>query len=143
MKEVDQYIFKLKSLKSDLLAAAEHAVESNASEIEDLNLKQLNDGEDSKGVDITPPYTAFTKILKAAKGQPTNRVTLRDTGDFYRGIKLKKVGEVYDLSSTDSKTTKLVTKYGPDIIGLSDDNRDYVIEEIIKPALQQRIKELL
>lgn len=58
--------------------------------------EQLYQGIDAKGVRLDSKggsYSPFTILLKQRKGQPTNRVTLKDTGAFYRSIKAVGVGQ--------------------------------------------------
>lgn len=64
-----------------------------------------------------------------------------DTGDFYKGFKIKYNGlsKPFNIFSTDSKSTDLVDKYG-DIFGLTKDNEKYLNYEIIKPELEEFIK---
>lgn len=135
MVELEVYIAKLKAFKVAVLEEAELIIENNKEAIESLNQEQLNDGVDSRGEDIKPAYSPMTIRIKRLKGQPTDRVTLHDKGDFYQGIQLKKVGTIYDLTGTDSKTGKLEAKYGKDIIGLSEENKEVVLEQILKPEL--------
>ena len=105
-------------------------------------------GEDSLGNPITPGYTPFTIELKQAKGQPTNRVTLKDTGDFYNSFLayVDNAGDIIinsDPIKIDSFTgaeTDLTIKYGKDIIGLNEKSLSILNEKIIIPA-QKYIKE--
>lgn len=135
MQELEVYIAKLKGFKNAVLDEAELIIEDNKERISDLNQEQLNDGVDSRGEDIKPAYSPMTIRIKRLKGQPTDRVTLHDKGDFYKGIELKKVGNIYDLTGTDSKTAKLQAKYGKDILGLTPENKEVVVESILKPLL--------
>lgn len=72
---------------------------------------------------ISPPYRPFTIFMKTINGQPTDRVTLKDTGDFYRGIFVKKQGENLIIDSTDEKSAKLQKRYGEDIFGFTAENK--------------------
>ena len=55
-------------------------------DIAEWNRRQMYAGKDSAGVKMVPPYTASTKKQKRKKGQPINRVTLKDTGAFYASL---------------------------------------------------------
>jgi len=63
------------------------ALSSQEDDIAELNRKQLYSGKDSAGVKMVPPYATSTKKYKRKKGQPVNRVTLKDRGDFYASIR--------------------------------------------------------
>lgn len=142
MQELVALSDKLKTLNRDLREYAEQIIEANAEKIEELNLQQLYDGKDADGNDITPEYAESTKRIKRKKGQPTNRVTLNDKGDFYQGIKLKKVQNIYELVGTDSKSKILEAKYGDRIIDLSEESKGVLVNEILLPAMEEKIKQI-
>ena len=88
-----------------------------------LNRDQMYAGIRSDGSEITPKYTPLTKFLKSKEGRPFDRVTLNDTGSFYRLTFLRIVDNSYELDSRDDKTNKLKTKYGDKIFGLTTDSK--------------------
>jgi len=96
--------------------------------------EQLDKGFDGEGNPIKPPYTAFTRAIKRKKGQPTNRVTLKDTGDFHGAMMILYGPEEFRLINTDWKAQKLRTKYGTDILGLNETSMDDLAGRI-KPGL--------
>lgn len=115
----------------------ENQVVKNSPELLDLNTdEQLYKGLDSSGSPIQPGYTGLTKSIKKAKGQPANRVTLKDTGDFYDGFYLKTAKFPYIVDSKDEKTEALESKYGSDIFGLSPENKEVFAREILLPYVQ-------
>ena len=63
-------------------------VEANDAWIVDMNaeIQLYEQGRDGAGVEIMSyaPYEPVTIEIKRSKGQPTNRVTLRDTGTSNR-----------------------------------------------------------
>ena len=58
-------------------------------DIADMNRAQLWAGKDSSNTKMSPPYAKSTKKRKARKGQPTNRITLKDRGNFHASITAK------------------------------------------------------
>ena len=112
--------------------------------IADLQREQLFAGIDSFGEPIIPEYSTDTIRRKGKKSprQPTDRVTLKDTGKFYKGIK----GEIKDqkitVTSRDLKTEMLKGKYGDKILGLTDENIALVLERARQPLIQ-RIQKIL
>lgn len=123
----------------DLLTETREAIVQTENEIVDFNREQLYEGIRADDTKIEPEYAELTKVIKAAKGQPYDRVTLKDTGDFYAGINVDVNSNSYDLSSTDEKTVKLVTKYGDKIFGLTSKSKETYITQFLKPALEDRI----
>lgn len=101
---------------------------------------QLFKGFDSEGRRIRPPYAALTRQIKRKKGQPTDRVTLRDTGAFYEGMEMLYGSDEFTIINIDAKTPKLRAKYGRDILGLNEQSRDLLALKI-KPDLQDDFKQ--
>jgi hypothetical protein len=101
--------------------------------------EQLFQGFDSEGKRISPPYTAFTRTIKRQKRQPTNRVTLLDTGVFYDSMFLLYGDKDFRVINIDEKSQKLRQKYGTDILGLNERSRDLLAQKI-KPGLIEEFK---
>jgi len=103
-------------------------------------------GQDSTGKDLDKiggEYSPFTVEEKKRKGQPTDRVTLKDTGDFYMSFEVIpfKGGFIIEADTTkDGKS--LEDDWGENIIGLQDENVQLVIE-FYKQAIQSRINNRL
>lgn len=113
-------------------------------DIAELNRGQLFIGMRADGKEINPKYSDLTIELKEAKGQPTDRVTLRDEGDFWNSIKVDVKSETFDIDATDSKTLKLTRKYGKQILGLSKESKsEEYIPNYFFPALKARIERKL
>jgi hypothetical protein len=104
------------------------------------NQSQMYYGEDAKGVEIGPAYKPLTVFLKTQKGQPTDRVSLYDEGDFYAGMYAKVQGNEIVFDSTDSKAAKLKRKYGEAIFGLNDPTRNNYIIKILRPEFMNKVK---
>ena len=78
------------------------------------------------------------------KGQPYDRVTLRDTGYFYSGITFDFDEHGIFLTSTDDKKEKLIGKYGHDIFGVSDDPYlTEMIRDYVRDGLIVRLKKII
>lgn len=119
------------------------SLEETKEYIADLNAEQMHKGLKANGQEITPFYHNITVEKKIAKGQPFDRVTLFDTGAFYRGIfaEIKKTG-VYSFS-TDEKAERLVKKYGKFIFGLSGPFKRVYRDEAFQPTFTKKRKEAL
>ena len=102
-------------------------------------------GIDATGVKIADyaPYKPFTIEVKRAKGQPTDRVTLRDTGAFHKSFYLVVDTDKVTFYASDKKTAKLINKYGGEIFGLTPPNLDTLITDYIFPALSHAGKKLI
>lgn len=113
-------------------------LEQHSDDVIRLNQQQLAAGLTSEGTPIVPFYKPVTIAVKVKRGQPTDRVTLHDSGDFYKGMFVKN-GEV---SSTDPVTEHLVKKYTLTIFGLSEASKSQLVQ-IMQPTLQQAFRTAL
>ena len=86
------------------------------------------------------PYKPSTIKNKKRKGQPTTRVTLRDTGAFHESMFVVFDEEGFYITASDEKTPALVEKYGEEIFRLTDKNFTRIIRSHIRKELIKRIK---
>ena len=87
------------------------------------------------------PYTATTVKIKKRKGQPTTRVTLRDTGDFHKSMFVVFDSDGFYITASDDKTQSLIEKYGSEIFRLTDKNFNRIIRSHIRKELVKRLKQ--
>jgi len=96
-----------------------------------LNLnryEQLYDfGIDANGKSLGE-YSAKTIIIKEAKNQPFDHVTLKDTGDFYKSFKLIIGANEFEIDANTEKDDKDLAEVYGEILGLTDENVQIVIE---------------
>ena len=116
----------------------------NEAYIVDMNAEEqlYEQGINRLGVDISDyaPYSPVTIEIKRLKGQPTNRVTLRDEGDFESSFFLEVGDKQFVIKASDFKTEDLVKKYGEQILGLTDENIAILIWQYIYPDLMDEAK---
>ncbi len=123
----------------DIRQEVVEAIEETAETIADFNRKQLFAGIRSTGTEIKPAYAPVTVLIKDQKGQPTDRVTLKDTGDFYDSIDVDANSQTYELVANDAKADQLMDKYGNRILGLTKESRSEYVNYTLFPALKDRI----
>nr|UVM82925.1 MAG: virion morphogenesis family protein [Bacteriophage sp.] len=116
----------------------------NEAYIVDMNAEEqlFEQGINRLGVEISDyaPYSPVTIEIKEAKGQPTNRVTLRDEGDFESSFFLEVGTKQFEIKASDWKTEELIKKYGRQILGLTDENIAILIWQYIYPDLMNEAK---
>ena len=118
---------------------AEHHVIAEAKQFEaeilDYNTEEqlFKRGQDSEGNELFPPYTPFTVSIKQSKGQPTDRVTLYDTGQFHASFYVDWRATEFEIYARDVLTPKLAGKYGPEIFGLDDNSQQDLIDNLRGP----------
>lgn len=119
----------------------------NEAYIVDLNAQDqlYEEGINRLGVSIMDyaPYRPLTIAIKEQKGQPTNRVTLRDTGDFESSFYLEVSNKQFEVKASDWKTESLIKKYGRQILGLTDENISSLIWDYIYPDLMKKAREII
>lgn len=106
-------------------------IETNADE------QLYEQGINNLGISIADyaPYSPVTIMLKERKGQPTNRVTLRDTGSFEKSFYILADNEKFEVKANDWKTEDLIIKYGYEILGLTQENLNKFVWKFIYPGL--------
>lgn len=89
------------------------------------------------------PYRPSTIKRKIKKGQPTNRVTLRDTGKFHGSMFLVVDEDGFYITSDDEKTKYLIKKYGDEIFRLTNENFNTLLRDVIRRELTKKLKETI
>lgn len=135
--------YRLRKFKDFLDDRLRDEILANEHIICDMITDQMFSGYDGRGKKIEPEYTPFTVSIKRQKGQPTDRVTLRDTGDFYSSLRVEFDEGGFYVTSDDSKAAELLEKYGTNIFRLSNQNLTILIREYIRPVFAEKLKELL
>lgn len=136
--------YRLRAFKDSLPMLLEDIVRDK----EDIIVSAIADdqlyrrGINGKGEKIMDymPYTAATVRIKKKKGQPTTRVTLRDTGDFHNSMFVVFDAEGFYVTASDDKTPELIEKYGDEIFRLTDKNLTRIIRSHIRKELVKRLK---
>ena len=105
---------------------------------------QLFKGIDATGTtleSIGGRYSPITIFIKQRKGQPTNRVTLKDEGAFYRSVKAKGIGggEAEITANFNKATGNLQARWGKNLLGLTKQKTDELTRKII-PVLQTEVR---
>lgn len=138
----EQHIKSLRQFEQEKNKVLNEIIKDYEPEIIDMNLAQLDQGEEATGDKIEPAYRPITIELKKITGQPTDRVTLKDTGDFHNDFFLTYGRDWFNINSNDEKADKLERKYGKDIYGLSDNHIQDLINQV-KPDFQQQFKKAI
>lgn len=138
--------YRLRLFKDNLPLLLEDIIKSK----EDVIVSAIADnqlyrrGITGKGIKIMSyaPYKPTTIQIKKRKGQPTTRVTLRDTGAFHESMFVVFDSEGFYVTSSDEKTPLLIEKYGEDIFRLTDKNLTRILRSHIRKELVKRIKKI-
>lgn len=149
MKRIDDLRNRVVEFNNKLTSGLliQNIIYENEAYIVEMNSEdQLYDqGINNLGVSIMDykPYTTRTIAIKEMKGQPTNRVTLRDEGDFEESFYLEVNNTQFEIRASDFKTEDLIRKYGRQILGLTDENIKELIWVYIFPDLLKTAKQMI
>lgn len=139
--------YRLRAFRDSLPEVLEDAIyDSEPAIVSAIANDQLyRRGINGRGVKIMSyaPYSPVTVAIKKRKGQPTTRVTLRDTGDFHKGVHVVVDNEGFYVTSQDRKTEELVAKYGPEIFRLTDRNFTRIVRVHVRRAIERRLRQAL
>lgn len=111
--------------------------------VEMITQEQLyNSGINGRGVEIASyaPYASRTIKKKLRKGQPTNRVTLKDTGSLYHSLHIEFDDEGFYVTSSQDKVKYLMEHYGTAIFRLSNQNLKVLLNDYVRPSLKEKMK---
>lgn len=136
--------YRLRRFKSVLDEELANEIRDNEHVIVDMIKRQLYAGTDGFTTQIVPPYSQRTIKNKLKKGQPIDRVTLRDTGDFYNSLYVEIDEDKFYVTSTDEDLMAILKeKYGSPILRLSNENLSILLNEYIRPSLKEKLKNYL
>lgn len=111
-----------------------------------MNTEQLFEGinaESESLADIGGEYREKTKRIKEKKGQPIDRVTLFDTGEFYESFFVKAGKDAFSIiADTIKEDEDLQLRWGSELLGLTDFSKDQLILKMI-PLIRLYVKEKL
>lgn len=88
------------------------------------------------GSPIAPPYKRQTIEEKRMKGQRTDHVTLRDSEAFHASVYVDFDETSFRIDAADWKKQILERKYGTTILGLTDENLQFMIDKYFRPSAQ-------
>lgn len=144
MNIIQQRANEFKKVTSNIEVIVKEICEKLEDIIVDMNTSQLRDeGINSNSVELPTPYAPLTIEYKLAKGQPVDRITLYDEGDFQNAFYVRYEPTQFSLWSTDGKTEQLVKEWGKYIFGLTKENLNILIEKDIKPTLLNELRKRL
>jgi hypothetical protein len=148
MSVVSRFTRKIKALEKAINPTIKKTIDSNKPLIIDQQTdEQLYEGKDSEDKNIRPSYAMSTKIIKTKyrrPSQPTNRVTLKDSGDLYKSINVDAKTNEMIISANVEYFKYLVNHYsGNQLLGLNQEFLDKFTKNKILPNLQKTWKSII
>ena len=133
------------TLQQSINLSIQESINSNKDRIKELQTQeQMYQGRDSKGIDIKPAYANSTIKIKNKKvpSQPTDRVTLFDTGDFYSSLEVVAGKNDMIIRTVISYSIYLVTKY-QDILGLDQESWTKFLDQYTIPIIKNNFDDII
>jgi hypothetical protein len=130
-------------LQKSVNLSIQESINKNKQVIKELQTQeQLYQGKNSKGIDIKPAYAQSTIKIKRKKGQPTDRVTLFDRGDFYRSLEVIAGKNNAIIRTVISYSVFLVDKYA-DILGLDEESWTKFLNQYTIPTIKKNFDDII
>lgn len=104
--------------------------------------QQLYDkGIDGNGKSLGS-YTRQTIRIKVAKGQPTDRITLKDSGDFHASIEITATQQYFVISSNVGYDKWILRRYSRNTLKITNENLKDFLQRYFIPNLKKYVNEL-
>jgi len=141
----DELIDRIKKIEAELIVTLSNVINENDKELEDAQRDQMSVGKNALGKNIGRlKNQGYAKQKKASGGKaPLNVADLKNSGDFYRGVKASATKTVFTLTSTDSKKDLLIQRYSDEIFGYNQKTFTKVKDLILVPGMILDIREQL
>lgn len=145
MKPINRLIRKVRAMERAIKPTIQKTVNTNKLEITNqVTKEQFFKGQDANNKTIIPSYAVTTQVMKRRKGQPFDRVTLRDSGDLYKSISVVAKKDSLIISTSTPYFTYLVDKYDSNtLLGLNDQFRAEFTKRKILPNIKSKFKQIL
>jgi len=145
MGTVSRFNAKLLELKDSINKSIQNSISTNkAVLIEQQTDGQFDKGQDSQGIQFVPKYAFSTKVAKRKKGQPTDRVTLRDTGKLYGNIDIQAQTTQAIITANVEYFKYLITHYDKNtILGIQTEAMKDFLKEFTLPEIEKNFKTII
>lgn len=142
---IKNLIYRLRKFDYILDEELENEIRDNMDFIIDAIARQMEEGYDGNDKPIRPPYSDRWKKVRQKVGLPIDRVTLKFTGDFHNSLYVEygRAGDTrggFKVYASDEKAKYLISRYGKQILKLSDENLKELLWTRIRPSLAKKLK---
>ena len=89
------------------------------------------------------PYAESTIKKKRREGKPYNRVTLRDKGGLEDVFYIVLRDDEFEIRVQWDKMKYLYARYGDNVVGLNEENVQYLSQHFVFPFLRKKLNEVV
>ena len=133
-------VFSLNYVQTAIISINQNQLEENGIDSTGEKLRTYNSSSGTKGF-----YSRYTEFEKKIKGQPINRVTLKDTGDFYNSFNINTLAKSVLINADFSKPDGDISDNldVSDVLGLTDENLTIFLNKVVIRELNSRVRNYL
>ena len=130
-------------LRTSINESIRTSVDNNKTVIKTMQTEeQMYQGINASGNAISPDYADSTINYKKRNLQPYDRVTLKDSGDFYDSIEIEARTDDFVISTQITYSIYLVTKYA-EILGITDTNLQTFVNTYTLPIIKKSFDDII
>ncbi len=130
-------------LRTSINESIRTSVDNNKTVIKTMQTEeQMYIGINASGNAISPDYADSTINYKKRNLQPYDRVTLKDSGDFYDSIEIEARTDDFVISTQITYSIYLVTKYA-EILGITDTNLQTFVNTYTLPIIKKSFDDII
>lgn len=139
LQELRSKIIQVQEAKNKVLA---ELIQEEESILININTQQqlFKKGQD-RFKNSLKMYKPSTVRIKKRKGQPTNRTTLKDTGNFYKSMRVVVSGDKVIVRTSVAYDKYLIAKYGKDILGFQRELINDFLRRYFVPKMKRYIEQ--
>ena len=148
MLSLDKLIKRLETFQANIPEHVMDIVKENQNDI----VKYVTDiqhymegirGSDGAVMMSYMPYAESTIKRKISKGQPTDRVTLRDTERLHDETEIIFGADEFEITSPVEYLIWVLRRYGEGVMALSDEHVESIKIAMIRPGMIEKLKEAI
>tara|TARA_R110000851_G_scaffold108617_1_gene230034 strand:- start:19199 stop:19642 length:444 start_codon:yes stop_codon:yes gene_type:complete len=128
------------ALEKTLMAELERTINEFGFVLKDFvtNKQLFREGIDGDGEKLEG-YKRTTIRIKLRKGDPVDRTTLRDEGDFHNSITIDAFPERFEVSSNVTHDKYIIERYGSSVLKITNENFREFMENYFIQNLKKQI----
>jgi phage gpG-like protein len=145
MGVVETFIKRLDEMKASINTSIQTSINKNKDVlIEQQTEGQMDKGKDANNISFVPKYAKSTRDYKKLKGQPTDRVTLKDTGKLYDSIEIQANTTQAVISTNVNYFQFLVAHYiNNQILGINEEGTKLFLDKYTIPEIEKNFKAII
>ena len=145
MGVIEDALRKVDKMKASVNKGIQTSIQKNEGVLIDQQTnEQFDKGKDKNNISFIPSYADSTKQIKRSKGQPTNRVTLKDSGDLYDSVAIQANTTQAIFTANVEYFKYLVVHYGSNqILGIQDDAMEAFLVRYTLVEIEKNFKQIL